>query len=135
MTLTPSQAIIKPSTVDRKISWQVHKMQFTMVAKANRWSHSNKAFNLAVSVRGDIAIILERLSKMQRHDFQALLSAPELQFREKSTKECSRQQLKVPLPKMGKSLQELAMDIETFPPCIFGLPGRHTGRTSTPSLH
>ena len=44
MPLVPSQATIKPSTFDRNTSWQVYKMQFSMVSEANRWSPSAKAF-------------------------------------------------------------------------------------------
>ena len=58
-----------------------------MVAEANGWSPSSKAFHLAASVRGDAANVLEMLSEAQRHNFDSFLSALELQFGENCTKE------------------------------------------------
>ena len=112
--LLPSQATIKPSTFDGSSSWQVYKTQFTMVAEANSWSPSAKAFHLAASLRGDAANVLETLSEAQRHNFDSLSSALELRFGEKGTKEYSRLQLKSRYQKAGESLQELATDIQRF---------------------
>ena len=109
----PSQAsIIKPWIYDRKTSWQVYKMQFTMVTKANGWNHSAKAFHVASLLRGNAASMLKTLSEAQRHNFEILSSALELRFREKCTKEYSCLQLKSCYLKAGESLQELTIGIQ-----------------------
>ena len=59
-----------------------------MVSEAKGWSPS-AAFHLAVSLRGDTANIFETLSEAQRHNFDSLSNALELQFGKKCTKECS----------------------------------------------
>ena len=114
MSLMPSQAINKPSTFDGNTSGPVYKMQFTMVSKANGWSHSAEAFHLAFSLRGGAADIFETFSGAQRHNFDSLLRALELRFSEKCTKEYGRLQLKSCYQKAAESLQELAMHIQNF---------------------
>ncbi|GFT80080.1 retroviral-like aspartic protease 1 [Nephila pilipes] len=80
--------------------------------EANGWNPRAKAFHLAISLRGDVADILETLPEQQKSDFQALSGALELRFGGKCTKEYSRLQLKSRYQKAGESLQEFAADIQ-----------------------
>ena len=83
MPLMPSKAIIKTSTFDGNLSWQVYKTQFTIVSEANLWSPRVKPFHFASALRGDAVDILETFSEAQRHTFDFLSRAHELWFGEK----------------------------------------------------
>ncbi|GFU38525.1 gag-Pol polyprotein [Trichonephila clavipes] len=78
-----SKPSIKLSTYDGK-SWQVYKTQFSIVADANQWDSQTKACQLAASLRADAADILQTLPETQRLDFDALVNALELRFRERN---------------------------------------------------
>ncbi|GFX65955.1 retrovirus-related Pol polyprotein from transposon 412 [Trichonephila clavipes] len=107
-----SKPSIKLSTYDGKSSWQVYKIQFSIVADANQWDSQTKACQLAASLRADAADILQTLPETQRLDFDALVNALELRFGEKCVKDYSRLQLKSRQQKVSETLQELATDVE-----------------------
>ncbi|GFY18289.1 retrovirus-related Pol polyprotein from transposon 412 [Trichonephila clavipes] len=107
-----SKPSIKLSTYDGKSSWQVYKIQFSIVADANQWDSQTKACQLAASLRADAADILQTLPEIQRLDFDALVNALELRFGEKCVKDYSRLQLKSRQQKVSETLQELATDVE-----------------------
>lgn len=106
------QCTVKLSTYDGKTSWEVYKTQLEVVACANCWNDSIKAFQLAAALREEAADILRTLSEDERMNYSALTSALELRFGEQNLKEFYRLQLKTRRQKMGESFQELAADIE-----------------------
>ncbi len=51
----------RPAPFDGKTTWDAYRMQFDMLAEINRWSQSEKAAYLAISLRGPAATVLTNL--------------------------------------------------------------------------
>ncbi|GFU35996.1 uncharacterized protein TNCV_4191101 [Trichonephila clavipes] len=52
---------VKLSTYDGKTNWEVYKTQFSTTSKANGWTEGAKACQLAASLRGEAAEVLQTL--------------------------------------------------------------------------
>ncbi|UYV81544.1 hypothetical protein LAZ67_20001491 [Cordylochernes scorpioides] len=71
---------IKPPTYDGQTSWKCFKTQFEVVALGNRWNSSEKAINLAASLRGSATEVLQSLPLEQSLDYERLIHALTLRF-------------------------------------------------------
>ncbi|GFT06666.1 uncharacterized protein TNCV_1851971 [Trichonephila clavipes] len=62
--LAPVQAFTGPmklSTYDGKTNWKVYKTQVSIISEANGWTEGAKACQLAASLRGEAAEVLQTL--------------------------------------------------------------------------
>ncbi|GFU61674.1 uncharacterized protein TNCV_4522111 [Trichonephila clavipes] len=110
--VTASTVSVKLSTYDGNTNWEVYKTQFSIISEANEWTESVKACQLAGSLRGETAEILQTLSNTERLNLSSLYNALELRFGQKYSKEYARLQMKSRLQKTGESLQEYASEVE-----------------------
>lgn len=94
---------IKASVYDGKTAWSVYKTQFDLIASANDWDDTTKAYQLTASLRGEAADILQTIPENKRADLFCLTSALELRYGEKHLKDYSRLQLKLRKQKSGES--------------------------------
>ncbi|GFW80170.1 uncharacterized protein TNCV_460781 [Trichonephila clavipes] len=56
-----SPVSVKLSTYDGKTNWEVYTTQFCIISEANRWNEGVKACQLAASLRGEAAEVLQTL--------------------------------------------------------------------------
>ncbi|GFY23820.1 uncharacterized protein TNCV_3536141 [Trichonephila clavipes] len=103
---------VKLSTYDGKTNWEVYKTQFCIISEANGWTGGAKACQLAASLRGEAAEILQTLPDVERLNLNSLYSALDLQFGKKYSKEYALLQMKTRLQKTGENLQEYASEVE-----------------------
>ncbi|GFV93288.1 uncharacterized protein TNCV_386521 [Trichonephila clavipes] len=69
---------MKLSTYDGKTNWVVYKTQFSIISEANGWTEGIKACQLAASLRGEAAEILQSLSDTERLNLNSLYNALDL---------------------------------------------------------
>ncbi|GFY03056.1 retrovirus-related Pol polyprotein from transposon 412 [Trichonephila clavipes] len=79
---------------------------------SNGWNKAVKAFQLAASLRGEAAEILQTLPDIERLNLNSQYNALDLRFDQKYSKEYARLQMKTRLQKTGESLQEYASEVE-----------------------
>ena len=65
---------------DGKSAWDVYRAQFELLADMNKWSDTEKATHLAVSLRGTAATVLTNLHPTQRQNYEALTAALDSRF-------------------------------------------------------
>ena len=97
---------------DGKNAWDAYHTQFELLAGVNRWSNTEKATYLAVSLRGPAATVLTNLSPEQRCDYRALTAALESRFGSMHQTELNRAKLKARVRQRDEGLPELAEDVE-----------------------
>ncbi|GFW58041.1 uncharacterized protein TNCV_2741871 [Trichonephila clavipes] len=107
-----SRVSVKLSTYDGKTNWEVYKTQFCIISEANGWNEGVKACQLAASLRGEAAKILQTLPGAERLNLNSLYNALDLRFGQKYSKEYARLQMKTRLQKTGESFQEYASEVE-----------------------
>ena len=78
----------------------------------NRWTESEKAAYLAISLRGPAATVLMNLPSDQRQDYGALTTALDSRFGLAHQTELNRTRLKARSRRREESLAELAEDVE-----------------------
>ena len=66
--------------LDRKTAWDAYHTQFELLAQLNRWSTTEKAAMLAISLRGAAVTVLTNLPAEKRDSYQDL-SALDTHFR------------------------------------------------------
>ncbi|GFW53871.1 uncharacterized protein TNCV_2446631 [Trichonephila clavipes] len=110
--VTASTVSVKLSTYDGKTNWEVYKTQFSIISEANRWTEGVKACQLAASLRGEAAEILQTLPDTERLNLNSLYNALDLRFSQKYSKDYTRLQMKTRLRKTGESLQEYTSEVE-----------------------
>ncbi|GFW87601.1 uncharacterized protein TNCV_4485661 [Trichonephila clavipes] len=71
-----------------------------------------KACQLAASLRGEVAEVLQTLPDTERLNLNSLYNALDLRFGQKYSKDYARLQMKTRLQKTGESLQEYASEVE-----------------------
>ncbi|GFW94226.1 uncharacterized protein TNCV_1979661 [Trichonephila clavipes] len=103
---------VKLSTYDGRTNWEVYKTQFSIISEANGWTEGVKACQLAASLRGDAAEILQTLPDTERLNLNSLYNALDLWFSQKYSKDYARLQMKTRLQKTRESLQEYASEVE-----------------------
>ncbi|UYV84725.1 K02A2.6-like [Cordylochernes scorpioides] len=113
---------IKPPTYDGQTSWKSFKTQFEVVALGNRWNSSEKAINLAASLRGSATEVLQSRPLEQSLDYECLVHALTLRFGDDILQPYHVVKLKNRRQKRDETLQELAADVErlarlAFPDC------------------
>ena len=97
---------------DGKNAWDAYHTQFELLAGVNRWSNTEKATYLAVSLRGPAATVLTNLPPEQRCDYRALTAALESRFGSMHQTELNRAKLKARVRQRDEGLPELAEDVE-----------------------
>ncbi|GFV93578.1 uncharacterized protein TNCV_1988901 [Trichonephila clavipes] len=80
--------------------------------KADGWTEGVKACQLAASLRGEAAEVLQTLSDTERLNLNSLYNALDLRFGQKYSKDYAGLQMKTRLQKTGESLQEYASEVE-----------------------
>ncbi|GFX75703.1 uncharacterized protein TNCV_3575281 [Trichonephila clavipes] len=63
---------VKLSTYDGKTNWEVYKTQFCLISEANGWNEGVKACQLAASLRGKAAEVLQALLDIERLNLNSL---------------------------------------------------------------
>ncbi|GFW33661.1 uncharacterized protein TNCV_2211931 [Trichonephila clavipes] len=99
---------VKLSTYDGKTSWEVYKTQFSIISEANGWTEEAKACQLAASLRGEAAEVLQTLPDTERLNLNSLYNALDLRFGQKYSKDYAQTRLQ----NTGESLQEYASEVE-----------------------
>ena len=102
----------QPAPYDGKSAWDAYHTQFELLAGVNRWSNTEKATYLAVSLRGSAATVLTNLPPDQRCDYSALTAALESRFGSAHQTELNRTKLKARARRRDEALPELAEDVE-----------------------
>ncbi|GFV15907.1 uncharacterized protein TNCV_988901 [Trichonephila clavipes] len=110
--VTASTVSVKLSTYDGKTNWEVYKTQFSIISEANGWTERVKACQLAASLRGEAAELLQTLPDTERLNLNSLYNALDLRFSQKYPKDYACLQMKTRLQKTGESLQEYASEVE-----------------------
>ncbi|GFX09447.1 uncharacterized protein TNCV_4698331 [Trichonephila clavipes] len=93
------------------ISQRVEDLEKKLLV-SNGWTEGVKACQLAASLRGEAAEILQTLPDTERLNLNSLYNALDLRFGQKYSKEYARLQMKTRLQKTGESLQEYAFEVE-----------------------
>ncbi|GFW06316.1 retrovirus-related Pol polyprotein from transposon 412 [Trichonephila clavipes] len=99
-------------TYDEKTNWEVYKTQFSLILEANDWTEGVKACQLAASLRGEAAEVLQTLPDTERLHLNYLYNALDLRFGQKYSKKYAPLQMKTRLQKTAESLQEYASEVE-----------------------
>ncbi|GFW77958.1 uncharacterized protein TNCV_2490021 [Trichonephila clavipes] len=92
--VTASTVSVKLSTYERKTNWEVYKAQFLIISEANGWTEGVKACQLAASLRGEAAEILQTLPDTERLNLNSLYNALDLRFCQKYSQDYARLQMK-----------------------------------------
>ncbi|GFX69304.1 uncharacterized protein TNCV_3564801 [Trichonephila clavipes] len=85
--LTASPVPVKHSTYNGKTNWEVYKTQFSIISEANGWTEGVKACQLATSLRGEAAEILQTLLDTERLNLSSLYNVLDLRFGLKYSKD------------------------------------------------
>ncbi|GFT47118.1 uncharacterized protein TNCV_3747661 [Trichonephila clavipes] len=80
VSVTAFTGPVKLSTYDGKTSWEVYKTQFSIISEANGWTEGAKACQLAASLRGEAAEVLQTLPDTERLNLNSLYNALDLRF-------------------------------------------------------
>ena len=97
---------------DGKAPWEAYLAQFHIMANANGWGDSEKAYYLSTSIEGPALSMLVNLSAEDRMDFPKLVAALENRFGAKHQQQQSRVLLNTMKRKKSEPLQELVENIE-----------------------
>ena len=112
ITTTPTSLQQRPAPFDGKTAWDAYCTQFELLAQINRWSESDKAAHLAISLRGPAATVLTNLPPDQRQSYRALTTALDSRFGTTHQTELNRMRLKARARRREESLAKLAEDVE-----------------------
>ncbi|GFU21655.1 uncharacterized protein TNCV_2423401 [Trichonephila clavipes] len=85
--VTAFTAPVKPSTYDGKMSSEVYRIQFSIISEANGWTEGAKACQLAASLRGEGAEVLQTLHDTERMNLNSQYNALDLRFGQKYSKD------------------------------------------------
>ena len=102
----------KPDVFDGKTNLHDYLVHFELIAEINRWNNTEKALELATSLRGDAQGILGDIRAENRHDYEHLVSALKARFQPENQSELYRAQMKGRLRRKNETLSELAQDIK-----------------------
>ena len=102
----------RPAPFDGKCAWDTYRAQFELLADLNKWSDTDKAAHLAISLRGAAATVLTNLHPTQRRSYEALTSALDSRFGMVHQTELNRSRLKARSRRREETLTELAEDVE-----------------------
>ena len=106
----------RPAPFDGKLAWDAYRTQFELLAMMNRWSDTEKAAYLAITLRGPAATVLTNLPPEQRGSYEALITALDTRFGLSHQTELNRMWLKARTRCRDASLAELVEDVEHLVP-------------------
>ncbi|GFY29133.1 uncharacterized protein TNCV_4722611 [Trichonephila clavipes] len=112
VSVTAFKGPVKLSTYDGKTNWEVYKTQFSVIYENNGWIEGVKACQLAASLRGEAAEVLQTLPDIERLNLNSLYNALDLRFDQKYSKDYARLQMKTRPQKTGEGLQEYVSEVE-----------------------
>ena len=107
----PSQTFMKPPQFDGKAAWSAYFKQFEAAANANNWTSEVRATFLTLSLRGDAAEVLDKLSKAEQGDYESLVKHLEMRYGRGHLKQVYRSQLKARRQRSNESLTEFEFDV------------------------
>ncbi|GFX85073.1 uncharacterized protein TNCV_4999021 [Trichonephila clavipes] len=107
-----SPVSVKLSIYDWKTNWEVYKTQFCIISKANRWTEEVKACQLAGSLRGEDAEVLQIFPDREQLNLNSLYNTLDLQIGRKYSEDYAHLQMKTRLQKTREGLQEYASKTE-----------------------
>ncbi|GFW08390.1 uncharacterized protein TNCV_1657041 [Trichonephila clavipes] len=97
--------------IEKKIEEEIKRIKEQVEEKYEE-TEGVKACQLAASLRGEVAEILQTLPYTERLNLNSLFNALDLRFGQKYSKDYARLQIKTRLPKNGESLQKYASEEE-----------------------
>ena len=97
---------------DGKAPWEAYLAQFHIMANANGWGDSEKAYYLSTSIEGPALSMLANLSAEDRMDFPKLVAVLDNHFGAKHQQQQSRVLLNTIKRQKSEPLQELVENIE-----------------------
>ena len=107
----PKTPVIFPDKFDGSVGWQDYFAHFELCADLNKWTLSEKANYLAVSLRGSAQQLLGDLSPDMRQNYMVLVDTLRARFGSEGQNELYRAQLKSRQRKPNETLPELAQGI------------------------
>lgn len=103
-----------PQCFDGSVSWTAYYAQFQAIARQNQWSDSERAMQLAASLKGPALDILGHLPEEQFQDFGKLSAALKQRFGDEHQEETFRvrfrtryREPKEPLPELAHAVEKL----------------------------
>ena len=102
---------MKAPQFDGKSSWNNYHRQFEAAARANRWSHTEKALALTLALRGEATDILQTLNSQEQEDYDLLVKHLELRYGQTHLEHVYHSQLKNRNQRANESLQEFEADV------------------------
>ncbi|GFX93935.1 uncharacterized protein TNCV_3412981 [Trichonephila clavipes] len=90
----------------------VYKTQICIISEANGGTEGVKACQLAASLRGEAAEVLQTLPDTKRLNLNSLYNVLDLRFGQKYSKDYARLQMKTRIQKAGEILHEYASEEE-----------------------
>ena len=102
----------RPAPFEGKIAWNAYRTQFELLAEINRWSNSEKAAHLAISLRGPAATVLTNFPPGKCQDYGGLTATLDSRFGLAHQTELNRMRLKARTRRREETLAELAEDVE-----------------------
>ncbi len=105
-------SVHRPPPFDGRSTWDAYRAQFEMLAQINRWTETEKATYLAVSLRGSALTVLSNLPMDRRRSYEALVAALESRYGSAHQAELNRMKLRSRIWRREETLPELAEDIE-----------------------
>ncbi|GFW26318.1 uncharacterized protein TNCV_4423651 [Trichonephila clavipes] len=116
----PSSPVsVKLYTYEEKTNWEVYTTQFGKISESNGWTEGVKACQLAASLRGEAAEILQTLPDIERLNLNSLYNALDLRFGQKFSKDYARLQMKTRHQKPEESLQDYAFEMQRLTTSAF----------------
>ena len=104
----------KPALYDGTGNWEDYLVQFELISEINQWNDTEKALELATSLRGTAQSILTDLRPEMRVNFRQLTSALASRFQPENQAEMYRAQMKnklrgrtEPIPVLGQDIKRL----------------------------
>ena len=101
----------KPAIFDGT-NWEDYLVQFELVAAINNWDETEKAFELATSLRGPAQSVLTDLRPEMRVNYLHLTSALSSRFQPENQAEMYRAQMKNKLRGKNEPIPELGQDVK-----------------------
>ncbi len=107
-----ARPVQRPGSYDGRSSWSAYRRQFELLAQLNKWSETEKATFLAVSLKGPALAVLNTLPSTGLHDYPTLVSALETRFGTVHQTELHQACLRSRARRWEEGIPELAEDVE-----------------------
>lgn len=103
---------LKPPTYDGTTELNSYITQFEMTSELNDWSYEKKALQLAVSLRGRAAEILNDIPTDRRRDYNLIIENLVDRFQPQNQRKLHVAKLRARIRRRNESLDDLANDIK-----------------------